>query len=193
MRRLIYYVACTVDGFIAREDGSFDCFLMEGEHLSDLFASFPETVPAHLREQLGVNAPNKHFDAVLMGRATYEVGTALGVANPYPHLNQYLFSRTLENSPDPAVELVSIDALSKVRELKHQPGKDIWLCGGGKLAADLSTEIDRLILKVNPIVIGRGIPLFSRAIDTRLLNLVESKRHSNGFMLNTYDVRHRHE
>lgn len=193
MRKLIYYVACTVDGFIAREDGSFDCFLMQGEHLADLFESFPETVPAHLREKLGVNDPNKHFDTVLMGRATYEVGTEMGITNPYPHLRQYLFSRSLENSPDPAVELVPTEALSKVRGLKDEPGKDIWLCGGGKLAAELSTEIDRLILKVNPIVIGKGVPLFSRANEPRLLNLVESKLYENGFMLNSYDVRQHHE
>jgi dihydrofolate reductase len=190
MRKLVYYVACTADGFIARKDGSFDCFLMEGEHYADLIASFPETVPSHLRDHLGVRAANQHFDAVLMGRATYEVGTALGVTNPYPHLKQYLFSRSLESSPDPDVEHVSTDALLKVRELKREPGKDIWLCGGGKLAADLFAEIDELILKVNPIVIGKGIPLFSREVKPTVLELVESKRYRNGFMMNTYNVRH---
>jgi dihydrofolate reductase len=163
---------------------------MEGEHYADLIASFPETVPSHLRDHLGVRAANQHFDAVLMGRATYEVGTALGVTNPYPHLKQYLFSRSLESSPDPAVEHVSTHALLKVRELKREPGKDIWLCGGGKLAADLFAEIDELILKVNPIVIGKGIPLFSREVKPTVLELVESKRYRNGFMMNTYNVRH---
>lgn len=189
MRKLVYYVACTADGFIAREDGSFDCFPMEGEHYADLFSSFPETVPAHLRERLGVSAPNQHFDAVLMGRATYEVGIPLGVTNPYPHLKQYLFSRSLESSPDPGVELVSTDALLKVRALKRESGKDIWLCGGSKLAAALFSEIDELILKVNPVVIGKGIPLFSHGIKPTMLELVESKRYSNGFMMNTYNVR----
>lgn len=188
MRKLVYYVACTADGFIAREDGSFDCFLMEGEHYADLFTSFPETVPSHLRKRLGVTAPNHHFDAVLMGRGTYEVGIPLGVTNPYPHLRQYVFSRSLERSPDPGVELVSTDALGKVRELKHEAGKDIWLCGGGDLAADLFPEIDKLILKVNPVVIGKGIPLFRREVEPTNLNLVESKRYSNGFMMNTYHV-----
>jgi hypothetical protein len=49
MRELKYYVACTVDRFIAREDGSFDFFLMEGEQVVDLLESFPETIPAHFR------------------------------------------------------------------------------------------------------------------------------------------------
>jgi hypothetical protein len=64
MRELKYYVACTVDRFIAREDGSFDFFPMEGEHFADLLESFPETVPAHLRDALGVRAGNKRFDVV---------------------------------------------------------------------------------------------------------------------------------
>ena len=189
MRKLVYYVACTADGFIARENGSFDCFLMEGEHFGDLIASFPETIPAHLRERLGVTEPHQHFDAVLMGRATYEVGIPLGVTNPYPHLKQYLFSRSLKSSPDPGVELVSTDALQKVRELKRASGKDIWLCGGGELAAELFSLIDELILKVNPVVMGKGIPLFRREVKPTNLDLLQSKRYSNGFMMNTYSVR----
>src|SRR5262245_66526455 len=100
MRELKYYVACTVDGFIARADGSFDLVLAEGDHLADLFAAYPETVPAHLRGPLGVRGEDRCFDAVLMGRRTYEVGLKVGVTNPYPQMEQYLFSRTLERSAD---------------------------------------------------------------------------------------------
>ena len=53
-RKLVYYVACTVDGFISREDGSFDWALFHGEHFPDLIERLPETFPAHLREALGV-------------------------------------------------------------------------------------------------------------------------------------------
>ena len=92
MRELKYFVACTVDRFIAAEDGSFDAFLAEGEHLHDLFIDYPETVPAHLREMFGVqDRPNRVFDTVLMGRKTYEVGSQLGVTNPYPQMKQYIF------------------------------------------------------------------------------------------------------
>ena len=83
MRNLVYYIACTADGFIAREDGSFDFFPMTGEPLPYIVAEYPETIPGHLREMLGVQGDNKHFDTVLMGRHTYEVGSLVGFTNPY--------------------------------------------------------------------------------------------------------------
>jgi dihydrofolate reductase len=187
-RRLVYYVACTVDGFIAARDGSFDCFLQEGDHLRDLIADFPESVPAHLRRPLGVSAPNRCFDAVLMGRRTWEVGRDIGVTSPYPHLEQYLFSRTLAASPDPALALVSGEPAAFVRELKQRRGKDIWLCGGADLAATLVDEIDDLILKSNPVVLGAGIPLFARATTPRPLRLLHYKHYDNGFVRLHYRV-----
>jgi dihydrofolate reductase len=189
MRKLIYYVACTVDGFIAREDGSFDCFPSEGEHFADLLKEFPETIPAHLRDVFGVHAENRHFDAVLMGRKTYEVGLEAGVTSPYPQMKQYLFSRSMKVSPDKTVALVSGDAVAKVEELKRQDGKDIWLCGGGELARQLFVEIDELILKVNPVLIGRGIPLFRGEVKATALEVVESKGYRNGFRIVHYRVK----
>ena len=189
MRELKYYVACTVDGFIAREDGSFDCFLAGGEHFADLLRSFPETIPGHLREALGVTAGNLLFDAVLMGRKTYEVGLKVGVTNPYPTMRQYLFSRAMTESPDENVELVSGDAVARVRRLKQEEGKDIWLCGGGELAATLFPEIDEIILKVNPVLIGSGIPLFSGVVRKTDLELADSKVYGNGFMLVRYRLK----
>lgn len=189
MRKLVYYVACTVDGFIARTDGSFDCFLSEGEHFADLLSSFPETIPAHLREAFGVSAENQRFDVVLMGRKTYEVGVNVGVTNPYPQMQQYLFSRSMKESPDAAVELVREEAAAKVRELKEGAGKDIWLCGGSELATRLFPLIDELILKINPVVIGAGIPLFGREVETTALEAAESKSYGNGFRMERYRVR----
>ncbi len=72
MSKLIYLVACTVDRFIARNDGSFDFFLMEGERVADLLSAFPETIPGHFRETLGITAENQHFDSVLMGHKIQE-------------------------------------------------------------------------------------------------------------------------
>jgi dihydrofolate reductase len=189
MRKLKYYVACTVDRFIAREDDSYDFFLMEGEHIADLLTAFPETIPAHVRDHLGITAENQCFDTVLMGRRTYEIGLKEGISNPYPQMKQYVFSKTLKDIPDEAVELVSVDPLVFVKELKQQPGQDIWLCGGGNLATLLFSEINELILKVNPILLGSGIPLFSGVVQQTSLELTDSKIYDNGFMLLHYRLK----
>jgi dihydrofolate reductase len=190
MRLLKYYVACTVDRFIAHPDGTHDGFLMEGEHFADLIATFPETFPAQFRDVLGISGENKCFDTVLMGRKTYEVGLKVGITNPYPQMQQYVFSRTIAAIPDPNIKLSSIDPVAVVKELKQQQGKDIWLCGGGDLATTLFSEIDELILKVNPLLLGSGIPLFTGIFKQTGLELANSKIYNNGFMLLHYQVKH---
>src|SRR4028118_425878 len=186
MRKLKYYVACTVDGFIAREDGSFDCFPMSGEHFADLFDSFPETFPAHFQQARGIRAENKQFDAVLMGRKTYDVGLNVGITNPYPSLKQYVFSRTMKASPDENIELVSDNPVVLVKELKKETGKDIGPVDGSALATSRFSEIDEMMGKLNPLVIGSGIPLFSRAIEPTNLKIADRKIYSNGFILLHY-------
>jgi dihydrofolate reductase len=191
LRELTYYVACSVDGFIAGKDGSFDGFLQEGEHFAGLIETFPETFPVSYRVATGIQAENKCFDVVLMGRKTYEVGSKVDITNPYPQMKQYLFSRTMKESPDANVKLVSSDAVGFVKSLKNETGKDIWLCGGADLAATLFAEnlIDKLILKVNPFLMGSGIPLFSRPIQQTALELTESKIYGNGVLVLHYRVK----
>lgn len=190
MRPLIYYVASTLDGFIAHPDGSFGGFPWDEAYAADLMASFPETFPAHFR---GPDAPafeNRWFDAVLMGRNTYEVGLREGIANPYPTLRQYVFSRTMRQSPDAHVTLVSEDAAGVVGALKREPGRAIWLCGGAVLAATLFQAglVDGLIVKLNPVVFGAGIPLLGADIQPTRLALTESKTYPSGHVLLHYTV-----
>ncbi|MBD2158175.1 dihydrofolate reductase family protein [Leptolyngbya sp. FACHB-16] len=190
MRLLTYFVACSVDGFIAHTDGSHGGFSQDSEYFADIFASFPETVPSHLRDLMGVHAENKWFDTVLMGRKTYEVGLKDGVTSPYSHMKQYLFSHNMQQSPSKNVELISENAIEFIRALKSEPGKGIWLCGGGSLATALFTNqlIDQLILKVNPFLMGSGIPLFSGVIQQTALELTDRKIYDNGVLLLYYRV-----
>jgi dihydrofolate reductase len=183
MRSLVYFIACTVDGYVAARDGSFDFFGFEGPQVPDLLAEFPEMIPAHGRDTFGELGPNQRFDTVLMGRRTYEVGLPIGVRSPYPHLRQIVVSSTMTEPPDPAVELIRGGVVEHVRALKAEPGADIWLCGAAGLAASLAAEIDEVILKINPIVLGAGIPLFASQIGPRALDVTEFRTYPNGFAL----------
>lgn len=189
MRTVTYYVATSVDGFIARPDGSFDGFLVEGEHIADYVRRFPETFPGHLRAPLGVTGEAARFDTVLMGRRTYEVGTRMGIASPYPHLRQVVYSTSLEATA-PDVELVATDPLDHVHQLKAQAGRGIWLCGGGALAAAIFPAIDELILKVNPVIFGAGLPVVAGGIPVTALDLTEQHAYGNGVLLLRYRVEH---
>jgi len=186
LRKLVYYVASTLDGFIAAPDGSYDFFPIEPDVSDYLVAHWPQTLPTFAHAQFGIDRPQGRFDAVVMGRATYDPALAVGVTSPYAHLKQYVFSRSLPPSTDAGVEIVSGDPVSFVRELKRQPGRDIWLCGGGELAGQLLSEIDELVIKLHPIVAGRGIPLANRDFDPHRFALVGSRTFDSGLVLLHY-------
>ncbi|MBL1079172.1 dihydrofolate reductase family protein [Nocardia sp. 2] len=160
MRKLTYYVAATIDGFIATEDGSVDFFPVGGDHGPAITAQYPETLPTKVREALGVDKPAHTFDTVVMGRKTHDFGVRTGTSSPYAHLRQFVVSTTLPDRPAPDVQLIADDPLARVRELKREKGLGIWLCGGGDLAQTLLPEIDQVFLKLYPIVLGKGRSLF---------------------------------
>src|SRR5262249_16919586 len=146
-----------------------------------------ETFPAHVRQVLGVPRNGRRFDTVLMGRTTYEVAVNAGITSPYDPLRQFVVSRSMPEVSHMAVHVYHGAALDLVRQLKAEEGKDIWLCGGAKLAAGVFTEIDELILKINPVVIGSGISLFGGVVNTRATILTEHKVYANGFVFARYD------
>jgi dihydrofolate reductase len=172
MRKLKYHVATTVDGFLAREDDSYDFFPMTGDHVTEYLASFAT------------------YDTVLMGRRTYEPALKVGVTDPYPALETYVFSRSMKESPNPRVKLVSDDAVGVVRRLKEQPGKDLYLCGGGDFASTLFEAglIDEVLIKFSPVLLGSGIPIVARLREVVKLDLRSTKVYSNGVLLLQYAV-----
>ncbi len=185
MRELTYYVAVSLDGRIAAPDGTWDAFLTEGDHLAALAAEYTDTVPAHVQRLIGVQSTQDRFDTVVMGWNTYLPGLEEGHPSPYSHLRQVVFSRT-RTEAHPDIELTSEDPVEVVRRLKREEGKGIYLCGGGQLAGALIEEIDRLVLKVNPIVLGDGIPLFAGDYTPRRFALESTRRFELGVLLNEY-------
>ncbi len=182
MRKLVYFVASTLDGFIAAPDGSWDFFDPPDDSIAYMAEHYPETLPSHG----GHPAANRVFDTAVMGRHTYDPALRAGVPSPYPHLEQIVFSRSITASPDPAVRIVAEDPVAYVGRLKQQPGKDIWLCGGGTLAGQLLPAVDELVLKLNPVVAGTGIPLAARSFDPHRFTLIESTPLRNGVVVLRY-------
>ena len=180
MRKVVYSLTNSLDNFIARDDGGADWILMDDE-LMEEFPRFFEM-----------------FDTVLMGRKSYDVAyaqshtqdTSQGESG-FMGMKTYVFSRTMKQNPGGEVELVSEDAGEFIRNLKNGSGKDIWLMGGGELAASLLKEnlIDEINLAIQPVLLGSGVPLFpevDRQIDLRL---VECKTYKNGTVSLTYQVK----
>jgi dihydrofolate reductase len=185
MRKLVYYVATTLDGYIAAEDGSFDGFIFEGDHVDGINAEYADTLPTQFREALGLqDVPNRNFDTVLMGRNTYQVPG--GLPSPYAHLRQFVVSSTLTGTPDD-VEVIRSDVAGRVAALKEEDGLDIWLCGGGKLAAELLPLIDKMLIKIHPVVFGRGIPLFDGKADITEFRRTNAQLFESGVSFMTYE------
>ena len=164
MRKLVYYIGATLDGYIAGPDGEVDFFPLSDEMAAWIKTSFPETIPTHAREYFGLGGvDNLVFDTVVMGRGTFEPALSVPTTSPYAHLRQYVVSTTLRID-DPSVTVEAGDPVELVRRLKAEDtGMDIWLCGGGKLAAALLDEIDEIVLKSYPVVAGAGIPMLAGA------------------------------
>lgn len=182
MRKLVYFVGMSLDGYIAAPDGDISFYPLPADFIEWLGQEYPETLPTHVRPHFGVaaDAPNQKFDTLVMGRGTYEPGLAIGVTSPYGHMREYVVSSTLGRIDDPAVELVEQDPVALVRQLKQQAGLDIWLAGGGKLAAALLDEIDELVIKSYPVVAGAGIPAFAGEFKPTLFTPTGRTEFGNG-------------
>ena len=181
MRKVKYFVANSLDNFIARPDGGVEWLFNDGTDygMAEFFRS---------------------IDCMLFGRKTYEV--AIGHSQPKRKsrkakkksfsggMKSYVFSRTLKAGPDDDFTVVSENAGAFVRKLKSEPGKNIWLMGGGELAGSLLTEgvVDELSLNIHPVLLGKGIPLFQGLKLQLNLEVLSTKAHENGCVQVEYRV-----
>jgi dihydrofolate reductase len=171
MRKIIYAVTASLDGYIARLDGSLD-FL-------------------HLRpSNYSMGAFFKTIDVGLMGRKTYEAGVRMSGGKFESHgLPCYIFSRSLPEDERDGAVFVGEEPKRFVEELRKKKGKNIWLAGGGELAREFLKEdlVDQLHLGIVPVLIGEGIPLFAAGFPQREFTLTENKTYSGGVIALKYE------
>ena len=160
----------SLDGYIADADGGY------------------AWIPQH--DDLDFPAFLERIDTLVMGRGTYEVMAAAGGPDPFPGMEKYVFSSTLEEGPQAGVTVVRADAAHFVRDLKAKPGKDIWLFGGGRLFRSLLDAglVDRVEVGVIPALLGDGIPLVPGLDGVAQLSLHSCEAFGTGIVLLKYDV-----
>ncbi|MEU9911389.1 dihydrofolate reductase family protein [Streptomyces sp. NPDC051001] len=190
MRKLTYFIACSIDGFIGDESGdaTFMMPFVDEEFLAFLAAEYPETLATAGRRALGLDGlANKRWDTVVQGRGSYNEGLKQGITSPYAHLREYVASRTLTESPDPHVEIITDDLVGKVCELKAEEGElGIYLCGGSRIAGELFDLIDELVIKTYPVTIGSGMPMFGSGFSITEFGLDDVHTFKNGVFVRTY-------
>jgi len=167
MPELVYYVAASIDGYIAKPDGGLDWLASyEGGDEDYGYAQFYKSV-----------------DAVLMGRKTYEQSLSF-TAWPYSGKSCWVFSHgSTKNVPSDVVVTTQSPALV-ASEIASRGIKRAWLVGGGALAGSFQSHglITEYIVTIIPVILGDGIPLFAPSGSTEKLRLVEAKKYPDGLM-----------
>lgn len=171
MRKVKLFIACSIDGYIAREDGNLDWLsIVEKEG-----------------EDYGYDDFIADIDTVIVGRKTYE--KVLSMVDEFPHSNKncFIITRTKKGSMG-SIHFYNDSPASLIEKLQQEEGRDIFVDGGSEiiqilLEADL---IDEITISMIPIMIGNGIPLFRPGIFNALYNLEQVKSFDTGLMQMRY-------
>ena len=173
-RRIIVHIAASADGYIARPNDDLDWLTSRPAPRG--FYGMPEFA--------------RSVDAKILGRRTFDMSVQLGARFSAGDVH-YVFSR----HPPPAsvpvgVEFVTQPIAEFARRIRTQPGKDIWMMGGGNIIGSFLDEdaIDEFIISVVPTFIGDGIPLISRRHRDLPLRLHSSKSFPDGVVQLHYEV-----
>jgi dihydrofolate reductase len=163
VRRIKLFIATSLDGFIARSDGSVDWLYRDGDFgMREFFAS---------------------VDTALIGRKTHD--QMVGWDRPaFAGLENYVFSRSRRADDGVPVNYVSGDVEEFVGRLRRAPGKDIWLAGGADLVDTFreSDLIDDVILSIHPVLLGDGIRLFPDRHEPFPLELTRCVEYERGLV-----------
>jgi dihydrofolate reductase len=166
-RKVILGLGISLDGYIARPDGSVDFLFMPKDYSMGPFF--------------------KTIDTAVLGRKTYDDGLKMGGTFTGP-IKYFAFSKTLPLGERNGVTFTNDSPGAVIAAIRNKPGKNIWLMGGGELIRDFLKEdlVDELYLGLVPVLLGEGIPLFPSGFPQREFDLVENKSYSKSFIALRY-------
>lgn len=169
MRRLRYSVAMSLDGFIAGPKGEYDWIIMDPDF--DWKALYGQ------------------FDTLIMGRRSYDIMRERGMSPKSMGMKTVVVSTTLIPAQHRDVTVVGGNVAEIVAALKAEPGKDIWLSGGGVLFRSLVDAglVDGVEIAVVPVLLGSGVPLLPEGQRCKL-KLIDCKARPSGLVMLKYDV-----
>lgn len=172
-RKVILYIAMSVDGYIATATGDL---------------SFLDSVQKE-NEDYGYHRFIETIDTVILGRKTYEKVLDMGYDFPHADKESYIITRT----PRPAIGNINFhtgDLSDLVSKLKSKEGKNIFIDGGAEIVNILMKNdlIDEYIISVIPVFLGSGIRLFNDGRPESCLRLVSSVSFEKGLVQSHYSV-----
>ena len=172
MRRVHYRVAMSLDGFIAGPNGEIDWIVADPDvDFASIYAG---------------------FETAILGRRTYELTQQPGAPPWPPGWDIYVVSRTLRPSDHPSVQIIGEEIESTITHLRAKSGRDIWLFGGGVLAASLLAMdlVDVVEIAIMPVILGAGVPFVDVVARRVPLRLTRMQRSPLGIVSLQYEVQH---
>ena len=177
-RKIIVQLAVSADGYIARPNGDV------------------EWLNRRARLDYGMKAFYRTIDTILLGRKTYDwvlaywkkAGKQDGMFDT--KVANYVFSKKPPRRAAAGVEFVSEPVKRFAKRLRANPGKHIWMMGGGELIASFldAGQIDEFDIHVIPVLIGKGIPMVAPRHRDITLRLRSTRKYPDGSVRLRYEV-----
>lgn len=164
MSRKIVYIATSLDGFIARKNGNIDW--LEEDPSYDYYTEFIKDV-----------------EVIVMGAATYKKVLSFGIDWPYSGQISYVFTHKKDYADEENIRFTDEDVTSFMEKLRNETRGNIWIMGGSNLINQFLRKglVDEIIIGIQPVILGEGIPLFTQQDEVKL-ELIKVSSYEKGMV-----------